>query len=509
MSLERKKVIIAAGDSHTVGLKSDGTCVAVGNSSDGRLNVTGWVLATYDKKGLLTALQPLNFLNKSRVTGFNIAGIEPANTSRHVAFKVDGVWNKLTISSGTASLTALETQEITADSITAEGNTVAELQSVTDCTPFVGKLVYPAVALYADSSAEVMPTFGMTVNALIDTTVNVYEYVDYSQEYTISESDDVNLISLVATPAIKGNGKVNVTARIKTAGEWTNYMPLSELKNKQATAIQLKAEYSVLHLDGSDSAKLESVVIKYSTSQAITTNEVTELVTITQKFTNDLLYVHAYCKHDKLIDSKINAYCSIRKKPLEREMYQFGNGTGSLETYTLPDSGIDHKTLKIFADGTQVYEFDYNTGNRQLKISATDGSVLSASYEYGWEPSQWYKMEQGETHINKSGEYTTEYTYVVPAHNGTLNVSAVKFELKRISGTVNNERIGIGTGKSQIIKLKHKALKETIICNGKWSYDYDKQLLTIIAPDNEDIIITYSWIGEQITIHSIAAGWAD
>ena len=42
MILERKKVIIAAGSTHTVGLKSDGTCVAKGNNDYGQGNVTGW-----------------------------------------------------------------------------------------------------------------------------------------------------------------------------------------------------------------------------------------------------------------------------------------------------------------------------------------------------------------------------------------------------------------------------------------------------------------------------------
>ena len=34
--IERKKVIISAGESHTVGLKSDGTCVAVGRTCEGQ-----------------------------------------------------------------------------------------------------------------------------------------------------------------------------------------------------------------------------------------------------------------------------------------------------------------------------------------------------------------------------------------------------------------------------------------------------------------------------------------
>ena len=57
--------------------------------------------------------------------------------------------------------------------------------------------------------------------------------------------------------------------------------------------------------------------------------------------------------------------------------------------------------------------------------------------------------------------------------------------------------------------LPHIARKETIVCNGKWSYDYDNQRLTIIAPENEPIVISYDWIAESPKVYSIAAGWAD
>ena len=502
-------VAVAAGNAHTVGLKSDGTCVAVGRNNTGQCDVSGWKLAHYDNTGLLTALQPLNFLDKTRITGFNIAGIEPENTSRHVAFKVDDVWNKLTISSGTAELTALETQEITADSLIAEGNTVAELQSVTDCTPFVGKLVYPAVALYADADAEVMPTFGMTVNALIDTTVNVYTYTDYSQEYAISDGDDISIISLVAETELKGNGKVDITARIKTGGEWSEYMSLNSVQMKQASAIQLKAVYTVQNTDGSDSAKITGVVIKYNTAGAVTSNATTEIVTVTQRFTNDLTYVHAYCKHKELIDAEINAYCSIRKQPSKRIQYQVGNGTGALKTYTLPDGGVNQDTLVIYVDGKSISDFGYNTETSEITLTADKDAVVSASYEYGWEMSDWLPMEQGASQINDSGNYTTEYTYTIPSHDGIFTVTSVKFELARPEGHVDNETIGTGTGRRQMIRLPHIARKETIVCNGKWSYDYDNQRLTIIAPENEPIVISYDWIAESPKVYSIAAGWAD
>lgn len=459
-----------------------------------------------EAKGLLTATQPINLLNKTSVSGFTVKGIEPANTKRRVAFKVEDKWNKL---SAKGALTPLATQEITADSVLEEGNTVAELEAITTTTGLAGKLVYPAVALYADSSAEVMPTFGMTVNALIDTTVNVYSFTDYSQEYAISDGDDVSIISLVAETELKGNGKVDITAKIKSNGEWSEYMSLNAVQMKQASAIQLKAVYTVSNTDGSDSAKISSVVIKYNTAGAVTSNSTTEIVTVTQKFTNDLTYVHAYCKHKELIDAKINAYCSIRKQPQKRVQYQVGNGTGALKTYTLPDSGLNQDTLAVYVDGKFISDFGYNTETSEITLTADKDAVVSASYEYGWEMSDWLPMEQGVSQINDSGNYTTEYTYTIPSHDGIFTVTAVKFELARPEGHVDNETIGIGTGRRQMIHLPHIARKETIVCNGKWSYDYDNQRLTIIAPENEPIVISYDWIAESPKVYSIAAGWAD
>ena len=42
MSEWRDIVAVSSGYSHDVGLKSDGTVVAVGDNSDGRCDVTGW-----------------------------------------------------------------------------------------------------------------------------------------------------------------------------------------------------------------------------------------------------------------------------------------------------------------------------------------------------------------------------------------------------------------------------------------------------------------------------------
>ena len=463
-----------------------------------------------DKKGICISKSPINLLDKTSITGITTEGIQPANTSRHVAFKVDDAWKKLTIASGgAATLTNLATQNITAASLISEGNTAAELANVTSVPGFVGKLVYPAVALYVGENATVMPTFGMTIEGKIDTTINTYTYTDYSQEYVLSAETDVPIVSCVAETSTTGNGSVDITARIRQGDTWSEYMSLESLHMKEANAIQLKAVYNVQTTSGADSCTIDKVTITYNTAGAIVSDATTEIVTVTQEFTNDLTYVHAYAKHEKLKDADIEAFCSLRKTPQKRTMYQIGNGTGANRVYQLQDNGVNQDTLVIYVDGNIVQDCSYNTETSQVSLTAPNGSVVSASYEYGWESSDWIEMTKGTTQVNDSGLYTTEYTYVIPTHEQSLTVTAVKFALVRPEGTVTNETIGVGTGKRQLFQLPHIAKKETMQCSGQWNFDQETNILTVIAPEGSDIVVSYNWIAETPKIYGIAAGWAE
>lgn len=412
-------------------------------------------------------------------------------------------------SGGAATLTALATQDITADSLISEGNTAAELANVTSVPGFVGKLVYPAIALYAGESATVMPTFGMTIKSEIDTTINTYTYTDYSQEYVLSTEADVPIVSCVADITTTGNGSVDITARIRQGDTWSEYMSLKSLHMKEANAIQLKAVCTVQTTSGADSCTIDKVTITYNTAGAIVSDATTEIVTVTQEFTNDLTYVHAYAKHAALNDAEIKAFCSLRKTPQKRTMYQIGNGTGTNRVYQLQDSGVNQDTLKIYVDGNIVQDFSYNTETSQVSLTAPNGSAVSASYEYGWESSDWIEMTKGTTQVNDNGLYTTEYIYVIPAHEQSLTVTAIKYALVRPEGTVTNETIGVGTGKRQLFQLPHIAKKETMQCSGQWNFDRETNVLTVIAPEGSDIVVSYNWIAETPKIYGIAAGWAE
>ena len=279
--------------------------------------------------------------------------------------------------------------------------------------------------------------------------------------------------------------------------------------NVKCHKLQIRADYQVSITDGSDSATLNDVIITYAKDVVAKADGTTDLVTLTEKFTNDLTYVHAYIKHKELIDADLKAYVRLQKTPKKAEFKLIGYGTGARKTYKVTDSGINQDSLMVYVNGKAVYDFDFNTETSEITLVADVDVPINASYEFGWELFNYVEMQKGVSQVNDSEAYTTEYAYTIPTHDGELTVTAIKYELIRPEGKVTNDVIGVGTGKRQIIQLPHYARKETIQCNGKWSYDYDSKRLTVIAPADTDIVISYGWIAESPVVYGVMAGWAD
>lgn len=116
------------------------------------------------KKCLIKSNTPQDFSAALSIGGLMIQGSEPANTKRRIVFLVNGAWYKLANNNGTASLAKVPTQNITADSVLNEGNTVAELNALKSVPPFVGRYVYPAVAMWAADGVTTMPSIRLGFN---------------------------------------------------------------------------------------------------------------------------------------------------------------------------------------------------------------------------------------------------------------------------------------------------------------------------------------------------------
>lgn len=464
-----------------------------------------------DNSGLIIAKSPVNLASATKVYGINITGQEPENTKRRLIWNVDGVWNKLTVTNGTAALTKVATQSPTVASVLSEGNTVQEVATANSIPPFVGKLVYPAVAMCAGQDA-IPPTLHLYASA--NTYTALYSYTEYSQEYNLiadtleGDAKNVTIADIVADVTTEGQGNVDITVSLKQGDVWTDYMPPINAHMKKASAIKLKAVYTVKEVGGKDAGHINSVKVTYTDGGSIVNGTSTDIVTKTQEFENKLSYVHAHVKHNKLIDSKIKAYISLRETPKKREMVQVGNGTGAKQTIKLSDIGINQDTIIVYIDGKQFFNFDYNVETSEITLITEKDSAISASYQYGWNKTEWKLMNETDTQETDRGYYTTTYEYVIPT-DSSYTVSAIKYQLERPTGKVSNEVLGTATGKRQIFRLNHMAKKETISCNFPASYDYKNQTLKVIGDKGKDIVVSYDWIAESPHVYGVMAGWAD
>ena len=471
---------------------------------------------TFDFSGrsaLLVSKEALDFTEQTNVDGFTITGSQPADTDRRVIFKIDDALYKF---NGSSLIPYTGDGEF-ADVI-SKGNTVEQLNALTDIPAFVGKLVYPIIALKAGWTAASMPTIKIAARARNVSATYTKKYNATAHELKI---DDPNVIPRIAdiTPdiTITGNASCEINARVRDAeGNWSAWMPLNEIPGQYATAIDWQIFYTVTTLDGTDSVLCNSVAFRYNTGATAVNSNSADVYSVVQNYQSDLQTCYVVVRHSKLIDSTIDAYVNFMPAPKHRTLITLGTTTGVEQQLTLgvngvKDTGVDQSSIKLFADGEPLLEFDYNTETSEVTVMLAAGKVITASYDYGRGSEVWLPMiRDGEPQLYPDdGSYMSRYTYTLPDNQTDgKQISNVRFKLTRPSGNVKNLSLGNATGKTQQIILPHAADATTIkLPNAEWTYDDDSQILTFIAPKNTALSLSYSWLGEQIKIHSFASGW--
>ena len=272
----------------------------------------------------------------------------------------------------------------------------------------------------------------------------------------------------------------------------------------------------VTTLDGTDSAKISSILVQHTMGAAAVSGEVAELYSTIQNYETDLKTCYLVVKHKRLIDSHIEAYVNFKTEPLRRELIPLGTSTGTIQTLPLAvdgvkDTGIDQDSIQLFADGVPITGFGYNTGASTVTINNVGaGKAISASYDYGHAKEDWLEMihQIDQQPYKEDGTYMTRFEYVLPDSETDKKISNVRMSLVRPTGKVENSSLGVGTGAVQQFVLPHAAKQETIQLNGDWSYNPDSQIITVIAPNGQELIISYDWIGETPSVISWTAGWS-
>ena len=471
---------------------------------------------TFDYSGqnaFLVSKEPLDFTEQTNVDGFNITGSQPFDTDRRVIFKIDDALYYFKNS----TLKAYKSDGEYADVI-KKGNTVEELNALTDIPSFVGKEVYPIIALHAGWLATSMPSIKIAAKARNVLAVYEKKHTGAIRELVIDDVDVVPRIAdITADITATGNATCDVLVKLRDAeGNWSAYMPIADAAGQYATAVKYQLVNVVTTLDGTDSVLCNSVYCRYNTGAVAVNSNVADIYSVVQNYESDLQTCYIVVRHSKLIDSNIKAYVNFMPAPKHRELITLGTSNGVAQQLALgvdgvKDTGIDQSSIKLYADGEPLLEFDYNVEVSEVTIELGRGKVITASYDYGRGSETWLAMTQdGESQLyTDDGTYMTRFSYTLSdAQAVDKQISNVRLQLTRPSGKVKNKSLGNATGKVQQVVLAHAADGTTIsLPDADWNYNEDSQILTFVAPKNTALSLSYSWYGEQIKIQSFAAGW--
>lgn len=478
-------------------------------------------ILTTDCTGALESKKAISVPQDMKVTGITVSGDEPENTKRRVVFKVDGVWNRLKIADGVATLLPctksvsgteinLTDNEITPSYVLENGNTAAELNSVTSVPAFAGKDVYVKAALYASEDAVKMPSFALGINA--KTMKDTYISAQETQEYALG-GDKITEVEY--TPIAKDGGSIEISATIRTGEEWSKELSLDELKGLSGDAIKFKVKLSATTIGVSQAGIAKLTLTLRSSERLATATGNTSLTSKTQAFDIGMTYGRLYVKHGELRDAKISADIMFRETPKKREMYKIAEGTGKQQTVTLADTQVDFSTLQLFANNDRIPVFDFNSMENTVTFTAPDLSTVFATYEYEVEPEVWQPMQAQGTqgYTNTAGYASTSFAYQV---TGTeKGYGAVRVNLEKPGGSVQDALLGIGTGRMQTFFLPHYAKVETLklkngteeIARKNWNYDQESKMLRLIALKDREVTASYEYVAESPKVYGFVAAW--
>lgn len=460
---------------------------------------------TFKKQALLTSKTPLDCTKKSAVDSFLITGAEPEGSRRRLVFIIDDLVYKFR--DGQLSLW---NYDLTYENVISYGNKVSVLNALSDITGFVGKKIYPVIALKAPYDADEYPTckVALATRTFNDQLVETFD----SPIYELAAEAET-IINIEAQTTIVGSAELELTVRLHKGDTWTSYMNFTDAVDESADAVQFKCKATVADASGSNSAKVDSITVTHTSGQAVVTaTNKANIYSKVQSYGVDLQTAYVVVRHAPLIDSTIEAYVNFMAEPKHRDLVQFGTGTGSRQELHLEDSGIVPTSLVIYQDDEQVTDFDFSTELSTIIITAKKNSVLYASYDYDYGTENWRKMtaDEAQPYNDIDNTYSTRYTYTLSDEASVdKKIANVRIRLIRNSGSAS-ETLGKATGKTQLFTLNHNPKLTTIRFTEDvtWSYDETSGILSCVAIKGKTIKVNYDYLGVAPQVYSFAAGFS-
>ena len=480
---------------------------------------------TFAQRAMLESKTCLDLSQMTSCAGFIVEGTQPTSTDRRFVFKVDD--NLFCIKNGAVQFF---NYPLTIDNVLNFGSTAEQLLEVQNLNTWLGKKIYPVIALYNDGS-PIQPSVKLSLRCASFNTTFTKTYL--SPVYDIEGS---KIISITADKILTGNATLNVRARILIDGAWQDWQELYTCRHKAADAVQISAEHIVTRLDGRDSAQLKNLQIKYiprvgkcgdsilhtqkislpdklfkNTDAPIFDDDIFltrgEISSVVDKsylpvFDNDpvtradmlkviregkqdfsetkLLTAYALVEHDELRDAVLSAKICLQDAP-ETFHVNLGTADGSTQAFNLGANVLPH-TLQVRANGFNVIPVSFDSSTGILNVKAAGGTTLTATFS----------AQAAETFDDMQVQFTerNRTCFVYQSAAGKKFVT-VKILAKSQEG-VNQQTYSAGCH-----VLDHKTFPENVDSGGDFRLD-NGNLLTC----TEDVY-RYSWKGAPVATKSV------
>lgn len=448
----------------------------------------------------------------SSVKKFNITASTPAGTSLYFAFNTGGSWFRLD-TGGYASEFSPAVPDF--HMLETSGNTLAQLQALTSIPAFAGKLVRVATGLSSSDIANSAPSARISV--LAATSTQQTSFTEYSPAWDLGELAAISDVSFNSDS--DSGGTVSVTGKItRDDGSESDWLTAEQLRGLQATSLQLRAVYSVI-APGTGHAKLNSASVLYMAGNCAHSGGTGKLYSVTQDWHKPLRSVRITIKHSPLEESGMKLHAALRASPSQHVKEQLGIAPSGRKTYQLDSTqGIRYDTFRLYVDGQELSSgFELNGEVGRVTLTAPEGSIITASYESGWDKEEWHEMTLHSRYSLPDYD-VSEYRLDLPGNSFT--VGAFMAETSQSSGTENHYPLGKAAGHAQTVRLPHYAVKVnslqyqrggvwTALEGGNWAIMDDARLLRFAAPGGCSVRVSYDWSGNPVRIWQASAVFSD
>ena len=325
------------------------------------------------------------------------------------------------------------------------------------------------------------------------------------------------ILDAQAVSSTAGNGAVNITAALQAEdNSWSDYMPLAGIKNQLAKSVVFMADVSVGAVNGPDSANLASVSLAYRAGGlANFTEGIGRIITLTLDLYNDQGKAHAMVKWHPVKDAGIRAYASFRASPVQVTDEVLGTADGTPQHFALahPEKVAPH-TLAVKFGGLAAGTCSFNSSTGEITVTAAAGTIITASYQYNWEPETWLPMQHAASYPdNKDVLLVNEQFSLSAPQRGPI--VALMVEAEQGMGTAEAEALGTASGIEMPYLLAHRPRPDTIkvkangaaLAPGLYHFDEGGQVLYANAPSGEALTADYDWLGEPPEVSAVSAVW--